>query len=279
VTFHRIALLQVAPRAYHAAMNNVSPRRGAVLAFVLVTALATASVSAFAAGPSWLWGGGETVKGSGTVKKQDRTLGHFTGIALALPAQVEVRIGSTEGVSIETDDNLLPLVATKVEGGTLQIRPERDRLELRPTTLKVIVQAKNIEQLAVGGSGTIRSDAIRSPRLQLSVGGSGAIEVAGAESDRVSAEMGGTGSVKVGGGATRRFEVAIGGSGGVQAGQLRADEVEVSIGGSGDVTVWAREKLSVAIAGSGDVAYWGDPKVKMQVVGSGGTKRLGAAPK
>ncbi|MBG9386519.1 head GIN domain-containing protein [Caenimonas aquaedulcis] len=253
-----------------------SSRRGATLAFILVAVLAAAS--ALAAGPAWLTGS-ETVKGNGVVKKQDRALGRFTGVAVSLPAEVEVRIGNAESVTIETDENLLPLVATRVDNGTLEIRPVRERLSLEPRTLKVVVTARQIEELAVGGSGTITTDPLKSKNLELHVGGSGSIHVKSAESDSVSAAMGGSGSVKVGGGTTRKLEIAIGGSGGVQAGELKADKVEVSIGGSGDVTVWAREKLDVSVAGSGDVSYWGDPKLRTAVVGSGSMKRLGAAPR
>ncbi|MES3003923.1 MAG: head GIN domain-containing protein [Pseudomonadota bacterium] len=253
-----------------------SSRRGATLAFALVAVLAC--VSALAAGPAWLTGW-ETVKGAGAVKKEERVLGHFTGVAVSLPAQVEVRIGNVEGVTVETDENLLALVQTRIENGSLEIRAVRDRLEIKPSVLKIVVRAKEIEELSVGGSGSITADALKGKNLELNVGGSGSIEVKSAESQNVSASMGGSGRVKVGGGATRKLEIAIGGSGDVQAGQLKADDVDVSIGGSGDVTVWAREKLNVSVAGSGDINYWGDPKVRSSIVGSGGAKRLGAAPR
>jgi hypothetical protein len=259
-------------------MNTTPPaaRRSATLAFALVAVLACAS--AVAAGPAWLTGW-ETVKGTGVVKKDERTVGHFTGVAVSLPAQVEVRIGNVEGVTVETDENLLALVQTRVENGSLEIRAVRNRLDLKPSVLKVVVRAKEIEALSVGGSGSITADAIKGRKLGLNVGGSGSIEVKSAESQNVSASMGGSGSVKLGGGAAQKLEIAIGGSGDVQAGQLKADDVDVSIGGSGDVTVWAREKLNVTVAGSGDINYWGDPKVRSSVIGSGGAKRLGAAPR
>jgi len=219
-----------------------------------------------------------STEGDGTIVKRNRELGHFTGVALSLAAQVELRIGNAETATVETDQNLQSLVETVVENGTLQIRAKGPG-NIDPHVLRIVVQARQIDHLAVGGSGSINADALRAPRLKLEVSGSGAIGVKSAEAETISAFMGGSGNMKLGGGSTRKLSVSIGGSGDVQAGDLRADQVNVNIGGSGDVTVWAREALKAAIAGSGDINYYGDPKVKGAVVGSGGMKRLGPAPR
>ena len=238
----------------------------------------TFGVLALAAVPSWAaWPGSETVKGNGKAASQTRQLSHFTGISVSLPAQVELRIGDAESATVETDENLLAFVETVVEKGNLEIRPKKG-FNIEARSIKVVVQAKQIDRLALGGSGSIQAGALRSPKLKLDVGGSGSIDVKAVESDSVATALGGSGSVKLAG-STRQLSVAIGGSGGVQAGQLKAADVEVSIGGSGDATVWASSALPVAVAGSGDVNYYGDPKVQSSVVGSGGAKRLGPAPR
>jgi hypothetical protein len=228
--------------------------------------------------PAAAWPWGETARGNGVVRQQTRETGHFKGVALSLPAQVEIRMGDVESVSVETDENLLPLVATVVEKGTLHIRPAKGNLKLKPRSLKVVVQARQIDQLAVGGAGSIKVAALKTPTLDLGVGGSGAIDVSGVESDSIETAVGGSGSVTIAG-AARKLSVSIGGSGDVKAGGLKTDDASVSIGGSGDVTVWAARSLSAAIAGAGDVKYYGDPKVQTTVVGSGGAKRLGPAPR
>ena len=233
---------------------------------------------ALAAAPSWAaWPGNETVKGNGKPASQVRQLGPFTGVSLSLPAQVQLRIGNVESATVEADENVLALVETVVEKGNLEIRPKKG-FNIDARSIKVMVQARQIDRLAIGGSGAIAAEALRSPKLQLDVGGSGSISVKGAESDSISAAVGGSGTVKLAG-ATRKLSIAIGGSGDVQAGQLKAADVEVSIGGSGDATVWASNALKAAVAGSGDVKYYGDPTVQSSVVGSGGAKRLGPAPR
>jgi hypothetical protein len=225
------------------------------------------------------WAGGEQVQGSGAIRKQAREVAHFNALSVAVPGQVELRIGNTEGVTIETDDNLLPLVETVVEDGTLKIRPARKHLQLQTRNLKIVVQARSVERLALGGTGSIDADVLRGGKLQFDIGGSGSIKVKGIEAETVAVTVAGSGDLKAGGGAARRLSVSIGGSGDVDLGQLQSDTASVTVAGSGEATVWARAALSMTIAGSGDVNYYGDPKVSKSVAGSGGGRRLGGAPR
>ena len=220
---------------------------------------------------------GKTVRGNGVMQQQTRAPGHFDAVALDLAGNLELRLGNSDSVTIESDGNLLALIETVIEDGTLKIRTSPRHANIAPTRLRIVVQAKNIEHLTVAGSGSIEADSLRGPRLKLDVGGSGSIHVKALDSAAVSVSIGGSGSFS-GAGHAGRLSVAIGGSGRVQAGQLAADEVQVSIGGSGQALVWAKRQLHVSVGGSGDVDYYGDPQVSTSLQGSGRVKRIGSAP-
>jgi hypothetical protein len=225
------------------------------------------------------WVGGEQVKGSGNIKKQTRDLGHFTGVALSLPGSMELRIGNTENISIETDDNLLPMIESVIENGVLKIRPVKRNTQLHTRNLRIVVNAKDIDRISLGGSGSIDADALKGNKLQFDLGGSGSIRLKGLESESVAVTVGGSGNFKSGAGKANSLSVSIGGSGDVDLGQVQVSDASVSVAGSGTAVVWPASGLSVTIAGSGDVNYYGDPKVSRTVVGSGSTKRLGGAPR
>ncbi|MET3131506.1 hypothetical protein AAKU55_001768 [Oxalobacteraceae bacterium GrIS 1.11] len=246
--------------------------RPLVLAMVAL-ALAAPATPALASPLDWLTGG--QVSGSGQLQKQRRPLEHFDAVALNFPANVELRLGDNESVSIETDANILPMLETVVENGTLKIRSSKRNLH--PTKLKIVVQAKKVTSLSVGGSGSLQADALHGGTLRFDVGGSGTIDVGQLDGKDVVVAIGGSGNFKAGG-VAEHFSVSIGGSGNVDASRLGAAEVQVSIGGSGKAMVWARQSLQASIAGSGDVHYYGDPQVSRSVQGSGQVKRLGAAP-
>ncbi len=225
----------------------------------------------------WSWGG-KSVSGSGVIKSETRDVSGFTGIALSLPGKVTITQGSKEGVTIEADDNFLPLIETVVERGTLRIRTtERDVSFKGKIKLNIAVNAITIDSLSVAGSGDIIADQLNSPKLKASVAGSGDVNIKALTSDTVTISIAGSGDLHLGGTANQ-LEGQIAGSGTVKADRLKTKDVRLKIAGSGDAAVWATDNLKVSVAGSGDIRYWGDAKVSQSVAGSGSIKRLGAAP-
>ncbi len=105
-------------------MSYPSKLRQAFLAVAIFTCALPAS-------QAMDWPQGGTVEGSGKIQTQTRALSGFNGIVLDLPAKLELRIGSTESVTIEADDNLLPLIETVVEKGVLRLRPIKRNQHLR----------------------------------------------------------------------------------------------------------------------------------------------------
>jgi hypothetical protein len=248
-------------------------------------ALAAACALAFAAPlqPAqafpFSWGSGEQVQGSGHVTKQARDVGHFTGLAMAVPGNVELRVGNSEGVTVETDDNIQAVIETVVENGTLKIRPAKRNVNIRTHTLKIVVQARNVDHVGLAGSGSLDSDTLRGKEVKVDLGGSGSINLKGIEGEILAVTIGGSGNLKSGSGNVRNVSVTIGGSGDVDLGTVKAESASVKVAGSGQATVWTTKALAMTIAGSGDVNYYGDPTVSKSVVGSGDARRLGAAPR
>lgn len=229
---------------------------------------------AFVASPAFA----ETVRGNGVMRTEARAVSGFTGVGLGIAAKVEVRMGATEGISIEADENLLPLIETTVKRGELEIKAARYNLNLDSRKIRIVVNAKQIDQLDIGGSGSITADSVKGQKLTLDIGGSGSIDVKRADVEKVSVSIGGSGDVKIGGGSAKRLNINIAGSGDTDLRGLLTDEVDINIAGAGDAVVAARNSISVLIAGSGSVQYYGDPAIKQTVLGSGRVKRLGALP-
>jgi len=262
----------------------VSVRAGGALlkraAFVIaLCAAAAASPAAHA----WEWKHAwnhiswNSVSGSGTIKSESRAVSGFTGISLALDALVDIKQGNAEGVTIEADDNILPLIETVVENGTLKIRPTAPHTSFSTGKLKLIVSAKTLDSLAIAGAGDMRADALKAAALKVKIAGAGDVRITSLEAGDLSVKIAGSGDF-VAGGRAASLHASVAGSGDIRAGDLDAKAVEISIAGSGDAIVWARETLNVKVAGSGDVKYYGDAEVKRSIVGSGSIKRLGAAP-
>jgi len=242
-----------------------------------ICALATPLAPAHASPLDWI-SGGRIVQGSGKLQQQTREVASFNGLAMNLPGQVTLRLGERESVSIEADDNLLPLIDTVVENGTLRIRGSKRNTSLRSSKLKIVVTARQVERISVGGSGNVEARGLHGDKLRFDVGGSGSITATELDSGALAVSIGGSGSFH-GSGKTQQLTASIGGSGQIEAGRLAANTVQVSIGGSGAADVWASDALSVNIGGSGEVRYVGDPALSRSIQGSGGVRRLGPAPR
>lgn len=243
----------------------VSRRTAALAVAAAAVALTTRAAAAWS-----------SVRGNGVRRTEARALSGFTGIAMAVPGQLELRLGATEGVTIEADENLLPLIETTVSRGILHIRTRRGE-DIDPTVLRIVVQARQVELLSLAGSGSISADPLKASALKVDVSGSGSVSLQHAEIEELSVSMAGSGSASFGGKA-RTLKVSVAGSGNVSAAALQADEAKVNMAGSGLATVSARSSLKASIAGSGTVRYHGDPKVERSIAGSGDIQRVGPMP-
>jgi hypothetical protein len=260
--------------------KNTKPATSAARRRLLLGACALACLGAASQAGAWEWGAHDpnAVQGNGNVKRQVRDIGQFSGVAMALAGKVDVRRGDREGVTVEADDNLLPLIETVVEDGTLHIRNKRGS-HISTRNLKVTVQARELDRLALGGMGSIDADLVNGTRVQFDIGGSGSISVGKIEGERIVANIGGRGDLKANEGATRTVSISIGGMGTVDLGRVQTNSANVTVAGSGNATLWPRDSLSVTIAGSGDINYYGDPKLSQSVLGSGNIRRLGPSPR
>lgn len=226
---------------------------------------------------AWDWGFGPRVAGSGQVAKTQRQVSGFKGLALEVPSNVEIIQGGSEGVVIETDDNIAPLIETLVERDELKIRLIKRSTSLKPTLLKITVNVRNLEKLSISGSGKVNIDKLQTPSLETHISGSGDMSIAALATDALAISISGSGDVSASGRADS-VRASIAGSGDLKLANLAAKAVKISIAGSGGAKVWASQTLDVSVAGSGDVDYYGEAAVTQSVAGSGRIKRLGATP-
>jgi len=250
-------------------MNKQTIRRS-----LLASALVLTALPACADWGNWF---GKSVEGSGKIVKQDRVAKDFRALQIAVSGKVELKQGTQEGVWIETDDNIQAMLEVVVEGNTLKIRSKDKNAYPKTRTLNIVVNFKNMDDIALEGSGSIKSDKLQSTDLKLRVGGSGDLDIADLKADSLRVSIGGSGSFSASGNVPQ-VSGSIGGSGELDMAKLAAKDVRISIGGSGKASTWASDNLNVSIGGSGNVNYYGDPRVTKSIGGSGSVNRKGSAP-
>lgn len=193
----------------------------------------------------------KTVRGSGELTTEDRSVKAFTEIESNIGADMVVTVGKPQSVKVTYDDNIIDMVTTEVKGGTLVI--DADGSFSTRSNCLIEITVPMLEAVEFLGSGDIEVHGITGPEFTIDISGSGDVELDG-EVDELFAE--------------------ISGSGEIDARKLVAKDVDIEISGSGEAVVNALASLSGEVSGSGDIRYLGEPEVvRTNVSGSGSIRR------
>lgn len=251
----------------------------AAASLVLLALLGAPSLTA-AAPPvlvaSVSYGSGERVDGSGRVIEEARDVGGFTALRISGPFNVELKASDRDGVTVRIDDNLAPLVETRVtadERAVLEIGVRPGASFRTSRTPVVVVHFRTLNEMVLRGSGDVRVDRIDGEDFVLSMSGSADARIESMNARRLAVVLAGSGDLAVERGRADEQAYKLSGSGNVRAGRLEGRHVIVSITGSGNVDVSAVETLDATIAGSGDITYRGSPRVTQRIAGSGSVRR------
>ena len=221
--------------------------------------------------------GWSSVTGSGKLQTETRNVTGFQGIATAGSIRLVLRQGTREGVELRADDNILPLIETRVvdRSGvpTLEVHTKSGASYSSRNPVVATIDLITLRALTVVGSGDVVGEALKTPNLRLVAAGSASIKLRQLAVDELSAKVAGSGDLELAGRAGV-FALVVAGSGDANTRGLEADEASVAVAGSGDASVNARKTLSISVAGSGSVAYTGSANVKTAIAGSGSVKKL-----
>ena len=192
------------------------------------------------------------VRGSGRGAVETRRIStDFTKISEDIPANVEVQVGGATSIKIEGDDNILPLVKTTIEDGTLFIGSRKPIRENRKLVVTITLPA--LEAVSLNGAGNMNVSGIQGDTFAVSLDGSGNITLGGS-TNSLSASLDGTGNLNLEG--------------------LQSSEASVSVDGAGNVDLWAAKSLNASLNGVGNIRYKGEPSVTQSINGVGRVERL-----
>lgn len=190
------------------------------------------------------------VRGSGAAKTETRDVGTFDEVRFAGAGRLEITVGKPSPLVVTGDDNLLPLISTKVSDSRLTI--DFDESIHPKTDLVFKVGTADIKSLDCSGA----SNAI----------------VTGVKNDAFKVDLSGAGTVTLSG-RTGTFDLSISGAGRVDADDLAARKVTAIVSGAGNADVHATETLKADVSGVGQIRYKGDAKVEQTVTGVGSVKK------
>lgn len=212
----------------------------------------------------------ETVDGNGNIVQESRILSDFNEIRISGMYEVVLEEGDP-GLHIETDENLIPLIKSEVEGGVLTISSEDKNFNSEKLILTISYD--EIEELRCSGAVKLSTTSpISGDKFQLNISGaaSGEFEV---DVNKLKVDISGGAELTISGRANdASYEIS--GAGEVNAFQLLSSEVEIDLSGAGEVNVNAQDKLDIDVSGAADVNYIGSPSIKQSISGAGSVNQV-----
>ncbi len=214
------------------------------------------------------------VEGNGVLAKETRHLNNFERVEARGSMDVTVQQGDRFEVSIEAEENILPLIKTRISGNELIIEMEHNISISSHEKMTVHVTAPKYKELTVAGSGNINTEdkLSNTEKVSFTTAGSGDIK-AEVDAPEVDCKIAGSGNITVSG-STRDQDISIAGNGDINNLDLKTENTKIKIAGSGNARVHASVKLDVEIMGSGDIFYRGTPTITQKVMGSGDVKKV-----
>ena len=179
----------------------------------------------------------DTQSGSGTTKTDSRNNTGFKKIKVENAIDVNVSVGRGFAITVTADDNVMPNVATEIQGDTLVV------------SLKSKVNAKS----------KINVDITMPEITDIDLVGAASCGVTGVKTDELNVSATGASRIKLDGTVKTLKAKAVGASV-VDAEALRADKAEVESVGASNITVAASDDLKADATGASSVTYVGDPK-------------------
>lgn len=207
---------------------------------------------------------------------EERKVSNFTGIGISGPLKVYVKIGNTESLRLEGDQEGIDELITEVKNGSLNIRPKKQNSNnwfgRSNSKITAYITVKKLTSLAMAGSGSIEvENTVNADEFNAAISGSGSIK-ATINAKSLEAAISGSGKLSFSGKA-KKSDVAISGSGSFSGSSLSSDDVNAHISGSGNIYINAEKTINAAIGGSGNVNYTGNPTVTKAIGGSGKVRK------
>jgi hypothetical protein len=211
------------------------------------------------------------IHGSGNIIKEKREIGSFTGVETGGAFEVEIKTGATTEVIVESDDNILPYIKTKVVGGILEIS-NKGSFSFGNGHFKVFITVPAINLIKASGAASIKGiDELRNTEM-LKMEASGAASInAIVNAPDIQIEASGASHIELNG-RTRKFTAEASGSADVKCASLQSETADLSASGASTIHAIASVSIVAKASGAATIYHLGTNNITEKVSGAASIK-------
>jgi hypothetical protein len=182
--------------------------------------------------------------GEGPLKSETRTTTAFSQVEVSNGIRLTVQIGPTQSVEVRAQENILPVIATDIQGDTLRIHSTQGYTTSEGVTVTVVTPTLSGISMSGGSQGTATGLAADSLRIELS--GGSALTASGSAT---------TLSLNVRGGSRATLN------------ELIAKTVVLDLSGGSNAQVNVSEQVSGSASGASRVTVTGGARINVESTG------------
>lgn len=183
------------------------------------------------------------VRGSGVGSKVVRSMPPFSKLRVGGSVRAEVTVGKPASLELLGDDNLLPLVPSRVDAGMLVIQPTGVLKPTQPLVARITTPSLDAVEIIVAAKGIVTG--VSAQHFVVRVAGGGSVDVDG---------------------SSHTLEVVAKGAARADLRDFTAASAHVSSSDATRVEVGRVDTLEVDQRGPSVVTYPGTPEIKRAIV-------------
>jgi Putative auto-transporter adhesin, head GIN domain len=211
------------------------------------------------------------ISGNGNIETQERNISEdFTGIKVSQGIDVYLTSNNSTKLTVEADENIIDLLRTEVDEGTLKIYFEKN--VWRATSRKVYLSVPTLNSVTTTSGASVKfENTLKVDKLSLKATSGSDIYAYVDVTDLQSKTTSGA-DIKIKG-LAKNFEASATSGSDIKASDLKADYVTARVTSGADIKVYAVKEINAKATSGGDIKYSGNPKVVNKTKNSGGRIR------
>lgn len=201
---------------------------------------------------------GQGTDGNGNVETENRDISSdFNEIKVSQGLDLYITQSNDVSLTVEADENLLDLIMTEVENGTLNIYTTENIR--RATSRKIFLNFENISAIkATSGSDVHSKNTIEVDHLELKTT-SGADIKLDVKTETLDCSSTSGSDIKISG-VTNLFKASATSGSDINASELIAQSSDVKATSGADISVNTTKSLTAKATSGGDIRYSGNPE-------------------
>lgn len=213
------------------------------------------------------------IEGSGEYETEERKIGKIDEVTLTTVGKLNIEQSDNYSLTVEAEDNILPLIRTEVSGGRLTISMKPGVNIHTSKQITYYLSVEDLDYITTTSSGDVSCPDLETGKIEIRISSSGDIAIGNLHASELEVNISSSGDAMISGEVTEQ-KIDLSSSGDYNAEDLVSTECRINISSSGNAYINVSEKLIADLTSSGDLYFIGDPETDFNTSSSGSIEKI-----